>query len=231
MGGDRRNGGQAAFDALAGSLTPVRTPIGDAWILASDEPMFRSKPAPAAPARLLPSGDTFFLLWGRRPRTARPRSRPSRTSCGRRGSGRAPCSSSGEIVGTWRRADGRVTIQSWRRLSPGERESGRGGSGFPAPARRPRSDRRPMGGSELANRPLLALDLASPPDWPQLHYHGARLHLVLSFGIEGTQRASHRRSREASATDPIPRTVTGTGVSLHSSGRRLGPYERTGVTN
>ena len=30
----------AAFDALGGSLTPARTPIGDAWILTRDEPTF-----------------------------------------------------------------------------------------------------------------------------------------------------------------------------------------------
>ncbi|HJT64591.1 MAG TPA: crosslink repair DNA glycosylase YcaQ family protein, partial [Candidatus Limnocylindria bacterium] len=56
--------GRAAFDVLAESLTPVRTPIGDGWILTSDEPALRARPAPAAPARLLPSGDTFYLLQG-----------------------------------------------------------------------------------------------------------------------------------------------------------------------
>src|SRR6185312_5536561 len=56
--------GAAAFDALAGSLTPVRTPAGDAWILASDEAACRAVPGPAAPARLLPSGDSYYLLHG-----------------------------------------------------------------------------------------------------------------------------------------------------------------------
>ena len=32
----------AAFDALGASLLPVRTPIGDAFVLASDEPTFRA---------------------------------------------------------------------------------------------------------------------------------------------------------------------------------------------
>ena len=40
--------GRAAFDALVGSLTPVRTPVGDAWILTRDVPAFR---APADPQR------------------------------------------------------------------------------------------------------------------------------------------------------------------------------------
>ena len=52
-----------AFDALRGSLVPVQTPIGEAWILASDEDACRAARA-VAPARLLPSGDAFFLLQG-----------------------------------------------------------------------------------------------------------------------------------------------------------------------
>ena len=48
----------------APSLTPVQTPIGDAWILGPDEAAFRAAPGPAAPARLLPSGDAYFLLQG-----------------------------------------------------------------------------------------------------------------------------------------------------------------------
>lgn len=54
----------AAFEALTVALIPSRTPIGDAWILADDEAAFRAKPEPAAPARLLPSGDAYYLLWG-----------------------------------------------------------------------------------------------------------------------------------------------------------------------
>src|SRR6059036_2526782 len=46
-----RHGG-SAFDALRGSLTPVRTPVGDAWILTRDEPAFRAVPGPTASARL-----------------------------------------------------------------------------------------------------------------------------------------------------------------------------------
>ena len=56
--------GRAAFDLLAGSLAPVRTPIGEAWILAEDEPTFRAPGRRPAAARLLPSGDAFFLLQG-----------------------------------------------------------------------------------------------------------------------------------------------------------------------
>ena len=55
---------RAAFDGLSRSLTAVRTPIGDAWILTRDEPAFRAPARPAAAARLLPSGDAYYLLHG-----------------------------------------------------------------------------------------------------------------------------------------------------------------------
>lgn len=55
---------RAAFASLGSSLTPVRTPIGERCILAEDEPAFCASPHPAAPARLLPSGDAYFLLQG-----------------------------------------------------------------------------------------------------------------------------------------------------------------------
>lgn len=51
-----RAAGRAAFEALAGSLTPVRTPVGDTWILTSDEPTFRDPGGPASSARLLRAG-------------------------------------------------------------------------------------------------------------------------------------------------------------------------------
>ena len=96
--------GRAAFDALAEEVMAVRTPVGDGWILTSDEPSFRAKPSPAAPARLLPSGDPYFLLHGvdrellvpdesRRGELWTPRVWPGAVLVG------------GEVVGTWRRAD------------------------------------------------------------------------------------------------------------------------------
>jgi hypothetical protein len=53
--------GRAAFQALGRSLTPARTPVGDAWVLTRDEPAFRAVPGPPAPTRLLPSGDAYTL--------------------------------------------------------------------------------------------------------------------------------------------------------------------------
>ena len=111
--------GAAAIDALADGLAPVRTPVGEGWILASDEAAFRADPGPAAPARLLPSGDAYFLLQGadrdllvpeenRRRELWTPRVWPGALLVG------------GEIAGTWRRADATLTVRAWRRLSPGE---------------------------------------------------------------------------------------------------------------
>ena len=62
--GVRPAGARSAFDALCAALVQVRTPIGDSWILAEDEAELRAQSGPAAPARLLPSGDTYYLLWG-----------------------------------------------------------------------------------------------------------------------------------------------------------------------
>ena len=55
---------RTTFDMLRGSLTDVRTPIGDAVILNDDEDAIRASSSTPAPARLLPSGDPFLLLWG-----------------------------------------------------------------------------------------------------------------------------------------------------------------------
>jgi hypothetical protein len=110
----------ADLDA-AGELVPVRTTVGDAWALAADEAALRdAAPGPSAPARLLPSGDTYYLLQGadrallvpqpdRRARLWTPRVWPGAVLV------------DGEIVGTWRRANTRLDVQPWRRLTPAER--------------------------------------------------------------------------------------------------------------
>lgn len=112
--------GRSAFDALGESLTPVRTPIGDAWILASDELALRAVPSRPNGARLLPSGDPYYLLQGadrellvpdaaRRALLWTPRVWPGAVLV------------DGEIVGTWRRAKATVTIQPWDDLTPRQR--------------------------------------------------------------------------------------------------------------
>lgn len=97
----------------------MRTPIGDRWILTSDEATFRSAPTSASPARLLPSGDAYWLLQGadrellvpdadRRAELWTPRVWPGALLV------------DGEIVGTWRRDQEKLTIGTWRKLSPAE---------------------------------------------------------------------------------------------------------------
>jgi hypothetical protein len=114
--------GIAAFEALRKSLTPVRTPIGDAWILSRDEPLFRAAPGPAAPARLLPSGDTWFLLQGTDRELLVPDERQRRALWTSRVWPGALLVE-GETVGTWRRAEHVLTIQPWRHLSRVQREA------------------------------------------------------------------------------------------------------------
>ena len=112
----------AAFETLRKSLTPVRTPIGEAWILTRDEPLFRAAPSPAASARLLPSGDTWFLLQGADRELLVPNERQRRALWTSRVWPGALLVE-GETVGTWRRAEHVLTIQPWRRLSRTQRDA------------------------------------------------------------------------------------------------------------
>jgi hypothetical protein len=108
---------RSAFDAL--DLTPVRTPIGDAWMLSGDESAFREREESAAPARLLPSGDAYYLLQG----TDRELLVPDAAQRAALWTSRVWPGAvlvGGEIVGTWRRANADMTVQSWRRLARAE---------------------------------------------------------------------------------------------------------------
>src|SRR5262249_30933174 len=111
-----------AFASLEGSLLPVRSPLGDEWLLGADEPAVRAADAPAAPARLLPSGDAYFLLDGAERELLVPR--PDRRSLlwtPRVWPGAVLVD--GEIRGTWRRAQHTVRIEAWERLSRGTRDA------------------------------------------------------------------------------------------------------------
>jgi hypothetical protein len=111
-----------AFEALGPSLVRVRSPIRDGWILAADEAAFRAPPVPAAPAGLLPSGDTFFLLQGRdrellvsdadrRQMLWTPRVWPGAVLL------------AGEVAGTWRRSQTVVTVEPWQELTAAQRRA------------------------------------------------------------------------------------------------------------
>jgi DNA glycosylase AlkZ-like len=91
-----------AFASLDGSLLPVRSPLGDEWLLADDEPAMRAAETAAAPARLLPSGDAYFLLDGAERELLVPRA----DQRGRLWTPRVWPGAllvEGEIRGTWRR--------------------------------------------------------------------------------------------------------------------------------
>ena len=111
---------RATFETLAAELVAVRTPVGDGLILGADEASFLRDPDPPAPARLLPSGDSYWLYQGadrellvpdaaRRPLLWTPRVWPGALLV------------EGEIAGTWRRANADVSIAPWRGLTAGER--------------------------------------------------------------------------------------------------------------
>jgi hypothetical protein len=90
--------------------------------LRADESALRAPPGPDAPARLLPSGDAYYLLQGderkllvpdakRRGELWTTRVWPGALLVG------------GDVAGTWRRANEKVSIQTWRRLTGPERDA------------------------------------------------------------------------------------------------------------
>lgn len=120
--GISRRTGANAFAALGASLVPVRSPLGDEWLLAEDESAIRAAETGHAPARLLPSGDTYFLLDGaerellvpeadQRPKLWTPRVWPGALLV------------DGEIRGTWRRAQRTVVVDAWARLPRRSRDA------------------------------------------------------------------------------------------------------------
>ena len=145
-----------AFDVLARSLTPVRTVIGDGWILAGDEPLLRASAHRAAGVRLLPSGDTYSLLKAGEREVLVPDARHRRELWTPRVWPGA-LMVEGELVGTWRRAEANVGIQPWRELSAAERDAVEAeAESLPLPGvagrirvgwGRPRQTRTPAGGN------------------------------------------------------------------------------------
>jgi hypothetical protein len=114
--------GPVIFDSLRASLLPVRAPLGDAWALKGDEAALRAKPGTPAAARLLPSGDAYFLLQGvDRELLVPDAERRSLLWTTRVWPGALLVD--GDIVGTWRRANADLSIEPWRPLSSSEREA------------------------------------------------------------------------------------------------------------
>ncbi|WP_188037474.1 DNA glycosylase AlkZ-like family protein, partial [Actinotalea sp. JY-7885] len=120
--GLRAGSAASALASLGPELLPVRTDLGDAWVLAGDEADLRRGAGPPAPARLLASGDAYWLLQGRerellvpdparRGRLWTPRVWPGAVVVG------------GEVVGTWRRAGAVVTAELWQPVPAAAREA------------------------------------------------------------------------------------------------------------
>jgi len=114
--GISRRSGAETFGSLEESLLPVRSPLGEEWLLAEDEPAFRAAETAPAPARLLPSGDAYFLLQGADRELLIPRQdQRERLWTSRVWPGALLVE--GEIRGTWRRAQHIVRVDAWSRLS------------------------------------------------------------------------------------------------------------------
>ena len=120
--GVSRRAAAMCFASLEGSLLAVRTPLGDEWLLAEDEPAARAAEVVEGAVRLLPSGDSYFLLEGAarellvpradlRERLWTPRVWPGALLV------------EDEIRGTWRRAQHIVRIAAWTRLTGPRREA------------------------------------------------------------------------------------------------------------
>jgi hypothetical protein len=120
--GISRRSAADAHASLEPSLLPVRSPLGDEWLLAEDEPAVTAPETVDAPARLLPSGDAYFLLDGaerelllpqadRRQRLWTPRVWPGALLV------------DGEVQGTWRRAKHTLRVALWGRLPRAARDA------------------------------------------------------------------------------------------------------------
>lgn len=112
--GVSRRSAVETFASLREGLLPVHTPLGDEWLLVEDEAAMRADAGPPAPARLLPSGDAYFLLDGRERELLVPRlEQRQRLWTSRVWPGALLVD--GEIRGTWRRAAHTVRVDLWTR--------------------------------------------------------------------------------------------------------------------
>jgi hypothetical protein len=113
---------RVAFTSIRDELVNVRTPLGEAWVLASDEVEIQAESGSAAPARLLPSGDAFYLFWGADRRLLA----PDATAQAELWTSRVWPGAvliAGELAGTWRRAQNAVSVRLWKRSTPAGREA------------------------------------------------------------------------------------------------------------
>ena len=224
---------RTAFAALGSSLVPVRTP--DRRRL--DPRRGRGDvPCPAAPqgapARLLPSGDTFFLLQGadrellvpdadRRAMLWTPRVWPGAVLV------------EGEVVGTWRRAQAVVTVEPWQEVHGDPTGRDRGGGRLDAAAR--------FGGVDPAALAALMPLEFDPPRLKRTQDQSSRLCNALSWPTDRAGRSSQhacergrRTTEHGRAVDAVARRDAGGGARRapgrdRSASRGPGRSGRAGV--
>jgi hypothetical protein len=105
------------FAELEPELVPVRTPIGEARLLAADEGLAREPVAPRTGARLLPSGDAYMFAVTVAERALLVPNAKQRGELWTPRVWPGALLVDGEIVGTWRRAKRVLTIHAWKKLS------------------------------------------------------------------------------------------------------------------
>jgi hypothetical protein len=108
-----------ALDSL--DLTPVKTPIGEAWILESDEDAIREPAQRSSAVRFLPSGDSYWLLHSADQRALLVPDAKERVALWTPRVWPGALLVAGELAGTWRRAMDDLSIEPWRRFTPAER--------------------------------------------------------------------------------------------------------------
>jgi hypothetical protein len=115
--------GRAAAARTFASLEPELLAVaGGSWLLAEDEPLLRAPGTAPAPARLLPSGDAYWLLDGAERELLVPQ--PERQALlwtPRVWPGALLVD--GEIRGTWRRAQHVLTVDAWEPIPAAARDA------------------------------------------------------------------------------------------------------------
>jgi hypothetical protein len=111
------------FAELEPELVPVRTPLGEARLLARDEAAVREPVAAGAGVRLLPSGDAYTLGVTPAERALLVPNEKQRNELWTPRVWPGALLVDGEIVGTWRRAKRLLTVDTWTRLSPAAKDA------------------------------------------------------------------------------------------------------------
>src|SRR2546427_33005 len=110
---------QRAFRALEKELIEVEVEGRKRWALRTDRSRLE-RAAPVDTVRLLPAGDPFLASADRGLLVPQPR---FRSELWPKSVWPGALLVNGELVGTWRRQVGRVTVRAWRPLEPGVKDA------------------------------------------------------------------------------------------------------------